>query len=201
MRPTLPYNITMNSVISMKDVSFLAPSHSIFRKSQKEILSSISLEITRGQTLGVIGNNGAGKSSLLKLISGVIKPSSGVVTHAPNVRVALLTLQACIDTNLSGYHNAILYLMFYNLSRRQAEALIPQIIEFSELGEQFYDPVYTFSSGMKARLTFSIAYCIEPEVILIDEMLGVGDQNFREKSSKAITDKIQHPLSLSHTTC
>ena len=184
----------MTPLITFKDTGYTI--RGFLGRHSTKIFSSLNFEVLAGETLGVIGNNGAGKSTLLKLMSGVYKPTSGSVELSPETNVALLSLKATTDKTLSGYHNAILFLMYYGLNRKTAESLIPEIIEFSELGKKFYNPVYTYSSGMQARLTFSCAQAIKPEVILIDEMLGVGDKNFRAKSTEAIMNKISGDVSV-----
>lgn len=166
-------------------------SGSILRRSQYfEVLKSISLAIYPGETLGVVGRNGAGKSSLLKVISGVIKPDSGKVINS-GVSVSLLALKAGFDMNLTGRDNAIFSGMLQGFSRQMVEDNLIKIEKFTEIGDYFYEPMRTYSSGMLARLGFSVSTIISPDVLLIDEVLSVGDQYFKEKAERTMAAKIQ----------
>jgi lipopolysaccharide transport system ATP-binding protein len=182
----------MNPIISLQDVGVrYKRSGNVFRRnSYYDALKSINLEIYPGETLGILGRNGAGKSTLLRLISGVIKPDNGKVINS-GVSVSLLALQAGFDPNLNGHDNAILSGMLQGYSRKEVEARLDEIQEYSELGDFFFEPVRTYSTGMQARLGFSIATIISPDVLLIDEVLGVGDQHFRQKAERTMVLKIQ----------
>jgi lipopolysaccharide transport system ATP-binding protein len=182
----------MNPIISLQDVAVrYKRSGNVFRRnSYYDALKSINLEIYPGETLGILGRNGAGKSTLLRLISGVIKPDNGKVINS-GVSVSLLALQAGFDPNLNGHDNAILSGMLQGYSRKEVEARLDEIQEYSELGDFFFEPVRTYSTGMGARLGFSIATIISPDVLLIDEVLGVGDQHFRQKAERTMVLKIQ----------
>lgn len=179
-------------IISLRDVGVrYKRAGSIFRKTQYyEALKAINLDIYPGETLGILGRNGAGKSTLLKVISGIIKPDSGEIINR-GASVSLLALQAGFDPNLSGRDNAILSGMLQGYSRKEVESRLEEIQDFSELGDFFYEPVRTYSSGMRARLGFSISTIISPDVLLIDEVLSVGDKHFKEKAERAIVAKIQ----------
>lgn len=182
----------MKAVISLQDISLrYKRSGNVFRrKSYFDVLKSISLDIYPGETLGILGRNGAGKSSLLKIISGIIRPDQGeVINHG--VSVSLLALQAGFDPNLSGQDNAVLSGMLQGYSRRQVQAQLDNIHEYSELGDFFFEPVRTYSSGMRARLGFSITTTISPDVLLVDEVLSVGDQHFKQKAERTMLEKIQ----------
>lgn len=182
----------MEPLISLIDVGVrYKRSGNVFKKrSYFQALKSVSLDIYPGETLGIIGKNGAGKSTLLRLISGVIKPDTGKIINR-GASAALLALQAGFDPNLSGRDNAILGGMLQGYSRRGAESRLGQIQEFSELADFFFEPVRTYSTGMRARLAFSISIFISPDVLLIDEVLSVGDKDFKEKAERAITAKIE----------
>lgn len=182
----------MRPIITLQDVAVrYKRSGNVFRrKSYYDALKSINLEIYPGETLGILGRNGAGKSTLLRLISGVIKPDNGKVINA-GVSVSLLALQAGFDPNLNGHDNAILSGMLQGYSRKEVESQLDEIQEYSELGDFFLEPVRTYSTGMRARLGFSIATIISPDVLLIDEVLGVGDQHFRQKAERTMVEKIQ----------
>ena len=182
----------MNPIISLQDVGVrYKRSGNVFRrKSYYDALKSINLDIYPGETLGILGRNGAGKSTLLRIISGVIRPDQGKIINR-GASVSLLALQAGFDANLSGWDNAILGGMLQGYSRREVEAHLDEIQEYSELGDFFLEPVRTYSTGMRARLGFAISTIISPDVLLIDEVLGVGDQHFREKAERTMVAKIQ----------
>ena len=182
----------MQPVISLQNVGVrYKRSGSIFKKkSYHQALKSINIDIFPGETLGILGKNGAGKSTLLRLISGVIKPDQGKVINN-GVSVSLLALQAGFDLNLNGYDNAILSGMLQGHSKQKVLKGINDIHKYSELGDFFYEPVRTYSMGMRARLGFSINTIISPDVLLIDEVLGVGDQYFRKKAEQTMIEKIQ----------
>lgn len=182
----------MNPIISLHDVGVrYKRSGNIFRrKSYYDALKSVTFDIYPGETLGVLGRNGAGKSTLLRLISGIIRPNSGILSNH-GVSVSLLALQAGFDPNLNGKDNAILSGMLQGHSRKSVETRLDEIQEYSELEEFFYEPVRTYSSGMIARLGFSITTIISPDVLLVDEVLGVGDQKFREKAERTMITKMQ----------
>lgn len=174
----------------------------LFRKPEYfQALEGISFDIHRGETLGILGRNGAGKSTLLRVVAGIIQPDSGeVVNHG--VTVSLLALQAGFDAELPGTDNAILSGMLMGYTRKQVEARLDDIAEFSELGEFMYEPVKTYSSGMKARLGFSVAMYMTPDVLLLDEVLSVGDKQFKKKAETEMMKKLhsdQTVLLVSHS--
>ncbi len=153
-------------------------------------LRNVSFEVLHGETLGVIGRNGVGKSTLLRLLAGIIKPDFGeVINHGYSV--SLLSMQLGFVYYLSGRENAILSGMLMGLSRNEIESKIDDIIAFSELGDFFDQPIATYSSGMVARLGFSVAFQIDPDILLIDEVLGVGDAEFSLKSTRMMKEKIR----------
>jgi len=182
----------MKPIISLQDVAVrYKRSGNVFkRKSYYDALKSINLDIYPGETLGILGRNGSGKSTLLRLISGVIKPDQGKVTNH-GVSVSLLALQAGFDLNLNGRDNAILSGMLQGYSRKEVEARLDEIQEYSELEDFFFEPVRTYSSGMRTRLGFSVTTIISPDVLLVDEVLSVGDQHFKEKAERTMIEKIQ----------
>ncbi len=150
------------------------------RGKRFEALKDISFEVHKGETFGVIGKNGAGKSTLLGLMAGVLKPTRGKVFV--NGRVSpLLELGAGFSNDLTGRENIILNGVLLGMTRKEVFKKMDAIIEFSELGEFIDQPVRMYSSGMVARLGFSIAVHIDPEILLIDEVLAVGDINFQKK--------------------
>ena len=156
-----------------------------------QALESVSFDLFAGETLGVIGSNGAGKSTLLRLLTGVMAPTSGLVVKSHEVRCGLLSLGIGFMADLTGADNVVISLMLQGLTKNSATALLPEIHEFSELGAAFYERVRTYSTGMRSRLTFSAALHTQSEILLIDEVLAVGDAAFKKKARAAITDKIR----------
>ena len=182
----------MKPIISLQHVavSYKRTGNVFRRKSYFDVLKSIDLDIFPGETLGILGRNGAGKSTLLRVISGVIRPDNGKIINY-GASVSLLALQAGFDPNLTGRDNAILGGILQGYSHREVEARLDEIQEYSELGDFFYEPVRTYSTGMRARLGFSITTIISPDILLIDEVLGVGDKHFKEKAERTMVAKIQ----------
>ena len=182
----------MKPVITLQDVAVrYKRSGNLFRKkSYYEALKSINLDIYPGETLGILGRNGSGKSTLLRIISGVIRPDRGRITNH-GASVSLLALQAGFDPNLNGSDNAILSGMLQGFSRREVQDRLNEIQEYSELGDFFFEPVRTYSTGMRARLGFSITTIMSPDVLLVDEVLSVGDQHFKQKAERTMVAKIQ----------
>lgn len=148
-------------------------------------LEDVNFTLRRGQRLGVIGRNGAGKSTLLRVLAGILVPDRGVVRRAP-VSCQLLSLALGFVTHLSGRDNAVLSGLMLGLRRRDIIARLPAIREFSELGSFFEQPIATYSAGMNMRLAFAVAIQVEPDVLLIDEVLSVGDTEFQLKSGEAM---------------
>ncbi|MGB9979576.1 ABC transporter ATP-binding protein [Methanobacterium sp.] len=148
-------------------------------------LKNISFEIKEGDRVGIIGLNGAGKSTLLKIISGVMKPTEGDVKIKGKL-VPLLELGAGFDKNYTGRENIFLNGSMLGYTKEFLEEKYDEIVEFSEIGKFIDVPIKNYSSGMKARLGFSIATMIEPEILVLDEVLSVGDAKFRKKSEQRI---------------
>ena len=158
-------------------------------------LKDVSFDLYQGETLGVIGRNGAGKSTLLRLIAGIIAPDRGDIirTHA---RASLLSLAVGFSPHLTGRQNAILSGLLLGMRRQQVELKMDKIQEFAELGDFFDQPVRTYSTGMRARLGFSVAIQADQDIMLVDEVLGVGDEEFKIKSSSALKEKISSDKSV-----
>jgi len=152
-------------------------------------LEDVSLTLARGERLGVIGRNGAGKSTLLRTLAGIIVPDRGRIARAP-VSFQLLSLALGFMPHLSGRDNAILSGLMLGMRRREIMRRLPAILEFSELGDFFEQPISSYSTGMSMRLGFSVAMQVEPDVLLIDEVLAVGDAAFQEKSGAALRERI-----------
>lgn len=156
-------------------------------KNKFTALSHLNFEISRGESLGVLGRNGSGKSTLLKIIAGVTKPSDGRITV--NGKVApLIELGAGFHPELTGQENVFLNGSILGIKRANMEKLYPSIVEFSELAEFMDQPVKHYSSGMYMRLAFSVAVAEKPEILLVDEILAVGDIKFQEKCLKRIKE-------------
>lgn len=165
-------------------------------------LRDISFTVNKGERLGVLGFNGAGKSTLLKTVAGVLKPTKGSV-HVEGVIAPMIELGAGFDSNYTGKENIFLYGATMGYSRKYIEDRYDEIVAFSEL-EKFIDvPIKNYSSGMRARLGFAIATAVEPEVLILDEVLSVGDAKFRNKSEKKIVDMFEKGITVlfvSHNT-
>ena len=150
-----------------------------------EVLRGVSFDVERGECVALVGRNGAGKSTLLSLLARIYKPTSG--TLEVNGRLApLLELGAGFHPDLSGAENVQFNAMILGLTRAQAKERFPAILEFSELGDHIWAPVRTYSSGMLARLGFSVAVHVDAEVLLVDEVLAVGDYEFQQKCYERI---------------
>lgn len=153
-------------------------------------LKDVSFELYAGETLGIIGANGAGKSTLLRMIAGIINPDVGTLHRDANLTASLLALNAGFKPELPGLENAILGGMFLGMRYKDVKAKIEEIRNFCDIGDFFEQPVATYSTGMRARLGFAVAINADPDILLIDEVLGVGDQTFKEKSHLAMKEKI-----------
>jgi ABC-type polysaccharide/polyol phosphate transport system ATPase subunit len=152
-------------------------------------LDDVTFRLEHGESLAVIGPNGAGKSTLLQVLAGIIEPSAGEVTIRGKVS-SLLTLGAGFDQDLTGVDNILLAGAFMGIDDREMRDRLPEIVEFADIGPFIDAPLKTYSSGMRARLGFAIATAIEPDVLLVDEVLATGDAAFREKSRRRIEELI-----------
>ncbi len=190
-----------NPIISFKNVSkeyTLYKSDSerfkaLFFKSKKakinKALKDVTFEINAGESVGLIGDNGAGKSTILKHITGVAFPSEGEV-HVGGKVAALLELTAGFSMEMTGRENIYLKGYILGLTDKEIKSIEEKVIDFAELGDYIDQPVRTYSSGMKLRLGFAINVNIEPDVLVIDEALSVGDATFKKKCKKKIADTI-----------
>ena len=150
-------------------------------------LDHVSFEVKKGETLGLIGRNGAGKSTMLKVISGILKPTEGSVVCRGNV-VPMLELGSGFDFDLTGRENIFLNGAILGYSEDFLNAKYDEIVEFSELGAFIETPIRNYSSGMLARLAFSVATMVHPDILIVDEILAVGDAAFQEKSKKRMLE-------------
>jgi ABC-type polysaccharide/polyol phosphate transport system ATPase subunit len=153
-------------------------------------LKDVSFKLVNGESLAVIGPNGAGKSTLLQVLAGIITPTTGVVDVHGHIS-SLLTLGAGFDQELTGRENVRLAGAFMGIGHAEMEGRTPAIIEFADLGRFIDAPLKTYSSGMRARLGFAIATSVDPDVLLLDEVLSTGDQVFREKSQARVLELVR----------
>jgi ABC-2 type transport system ATP-binding protein/lipopolysaccharide transport system ATP-binding protein len=150
-------------------------------------LDHVSFEVKKGEVVGLVGHNGAGKSTILKVISGILKPTNGEVKIYGNV-VPMLELGSGFDMEMTGRENVFLNGAILGYSEAFLKAKYDEIVEFSEI-EEFIDvPIRNYSSGMTARLAFAVATVVEPEILIVDEVLAVGDANFQEKSKRRMME-------------
>jgi ABC-type polysaccharide/polyol phosphate transport system ATPase subunit len=165
-----------------------------FKKKKKKdffwALKDIDIDIEKGEVVGLIGPNGAGKSTLLKVVSGVMKPTNGKV-EVNGVISPMIELGAGFDAELTARENIFLNAAVLGYTEKFIKEKFQEIVDFSELHEFLNVPVKNFSSGMTARLAFSIATVVEPEILIVDEILSVGDINFQEKSRKKMEQMIK----------
>src|SRR5213592_1417990 len=150
-------------------------------------LRDVDFEIESGTTVGIVGPNGCGKSTLLQIISGTLAPTHGQVFHEGRIS-ALLELGAGFDPEFTGVENVYMNASLLGFSRRETDALFPNIERFAEIADFLYQPVKTYSSGMYVRLAFAIAASVEPEILIIDEALAVGDAVFQHRCLRRIKE-------------
>ena len=197
----------MKKVLEVKNISKLYKIYKsntdrlkeIFTKKSyhKEFIANnnISFELFEGETLGIIGVNGAGKSTILKIIAGVIEPSSGEVIRHGRV-TALLELGTGFNNEMSGYENIYLNGTLIGMRRDEVAKVAKDIVEFSELGDYIHEPIKSYSSGMRMRLAFSIAIFSEPQILIVDEALSVGDAHFASKCTNALRERKKQNMSI-----
>lgn len=196
----MKFNLSQEKVDDLKDYVIKLLKHQI---SYNEFwaLKDINFTLNKGDRLGILGLNGAGKSTLLKVIAGVLKATEGTVTAKGKI-APLLELGAGFDQQYTGRENIYLYGAVLGFSKKFLDEKLDEIIEFSELGKFIDVPVKNYSSGMKSRLGFSVATLVEPDILILDEVLSVGDAKFRKKSEAKIMsmfDKGVTVLFVSHS--
>ena len=177
---SLKFKLEQNRANSFKEFCVRWMKHDL-KSEDFWALSGISFEVEKGDVIGIIGHNGAGKSTLLKVISGIMKPTKGSVEAHGNI-VPMLELGSGFDFELSGRENIYLNGAILGYSEEFLNNKYQEIVDFSELGNFIESPLRTYSSGMLARLAFSVACVVEPEILIVDEILSVGDADFQEKS-------------------
>lgn len=183
---SMKFNLSKEKIDSMKDY--------IIKLLKRELhynefwaLKNINFTLDKGDRLGILGLNGAGKSTLLKVIAGVFRPTEGIVVKK-GIIAPMIELGAGFDMQYTGIENIYLYGAVLGYSKKFIDECIDEIIEFSELGDFINIPLKNYSSGMKARLGFAIASIVNPDILILDEVLSVGDAKFRKKSEKKIMD-------------
>lgn len=165
-------------------------SKATFDHGVHHVLDGLSFKLYENETLGIIGRNGVGKTTMLRIMAGILAPTSGTVKTKPGKISLLLSIGLGFRGELSGRDNAILSAMLQGSSKKRAVSYLEEIKEFSELGDSFEEPVMTYSSGMRSRLGFTIALIAHVDILLIDEVFSVGDARFRAKAQRAMTERI-----------
>ena len=197
---TMTFNLNKEKVDNLKEYVIKLISRKLEYK-KFYALKNVNFEVKKGEHLAILGLNGAGKSTLLKTIVGVYKPAEGTV-EKNGVIAPLLELGAGFDPNYTGEENIYLYGAILGYDRNYIKSKFDEIVEFSELGHFIKVPVKNYSSGMRARLGFSIATAVEPDVLILDEVLSVGDAGFKKKSLakvRSLFDKGVTVLFVSHS--
>jgi lipopolysaccharide transport system ATP-binding protein len=179
----------MSALLTLENVGMqfaVRPDH---ESGQHTVFEGINLTLNEGDRLGIVGRNGAGKSTLLRIMAKIYAPATGSVIWAPGVTVSLLSLGLGFKNELTGRDNAYLAGLLQGLTKNAAKQCLVSIEAFCELGDYFDEPVKTYSAGMRARLGFATALLNNASVLLIDEVLSVGDKEFREKAQLALEDQ------------
>lgn len=177
---SLKFNMDKNQATSLKEFCVRWLKRDL-KRNEFWALKHVNFELEKGDVLGIIGHNGAGKSTLLKVIAGIMKPTMGNVWTNGNI-VPMLELGSGFDMELSGRENIFLNGAVLGYTKAYLKSKYDEIVQFSELGEFIEEPIRTYSSGMLARLAFSVACVVVPEILIVDEILSVGDADFQAKS-------------------
>ena len=183
---TMRFRMNNDKILSLKEFVTTAIRGKL-NYNEFTALEHVSFDVKKGETLGLIGHNGAGKSTMLKVISGILKPTEGSVTCHGNI-VPMLELGSGFDLDLTGRENIFLNGAILGYNEEFLNEKYEEIVEFSELGQFIEMPIRNYSSGMLARLAFSIATVVKPELLIVDEILSVGDANFQEKSRRRMME-------------
>ncbi len=195
-------NVEVN-YYTIKEESFSKRVLKRIKKKKFTALTNISFEVEEGSVIGIVGSNGSGKSTLLRTIANIFAPDKGEINLYGN-SINLLSLGTGFDPELTGYENIFLSGMLLGFSKKFIKSKLNDIIDFSELGEFIYNPIKTYSSGMYSKLAFAIMAFLDSDILLIDEVLSVGDIHFQEKSYNKMLELIKNKkrtvLIVSHTT-
>ena len=183
---SMRFRLTDDKIMSLKEFVTRKLSGK-YKTSEFWALKNVSFDVYRGEVVGIIGHNGAGKSTILKVISGILKPTEGSVTCGGNI-VPMLELGSGFDHDLTGRENIFLNGAILGYTEEFLQSKYDEIVAFSELGEFIDVPIRNYSSGMLMRLAFSIATVVNPQILIVDEILAVGDANFQEKSRKRMLE-------------
>ena len=183
---TMRFRMNSDRILSLKEFVTTAMRGKL-QYQEFTALDHVSFKVKRGETLGLIGRNGAGKSTMLKVISGILKPTEGNVVCRGNV-VPMLELGSGFDLDLTGRENIFLNGAILGYSEEFLNRKYDEIVRFSELGTFIESPIRNYSSGMLARLAFSVATVVQPEILIVDEILSVGDAAFQEKSKRRMLE-------------
>ncbi len=181
---TMEFNLHKEKLDNVKEY-FINLLKGNVRKDQFKALDDISFVVNKGDRVGILGLNGAGKSTLMKVIAGVFEPTNGTV-YKEGVLAPMIELGAGFDSQYTGAENIYLYGAVLGHSRKYMEQRFDDIVEFSELKDFIDVPLKNYSSGMRARLGFSIATMVKPDILILDEVLSVGDAKFRKKSEEKL---------------
>ena len=186
----MEFKVSKDKIDTLKEYFIRTIKRNKGGNTKVRILDDITFKVYKGERVGILGFNGAGKSTLLKIISGIYEPTEGRITI--NGKIApLLALSAGFDKNYSGKNNIFLNASFLSMDENYVKEKYDEIVEFSELGEFINYPVKNYSKGMRAKLGFSVATLMKPDLLIIDEILSVGDFKFRKKSSEKIDSMME----------
>ena len=178
-------------MLDLQDVSLsFHSSKGSFDGGVRHVLDAVSFKLYENETLGIIGRNGVGKTTMLRIMAGILAPTSGEIITRPGKSASLLTIGLGHKADLSGRDNALLSAMLQGASRKEALSYLDEIKTFSELGDSFEEPVKIYSTGMKSRLGFTTALLSHVDILLVDEVLSVGDAEFRQKAEQAMKERI-----------
>ena len=191
---SIKFNLSQEKLDSLKEY-VLKLFHGKVKYDEFWALQDVNFELKKGERLGILGLNGAGKSTLLKVIAGVYKATTGTVERH-GVVAPLLELGAGFDMQYTARENIYLYGAVLGYSREFIEEKFDEIIEFAELGKFVDVPLKNYSSGMKSRLGFAICTAVKPDILILDEVLSVGDAKFKKKSEKRVTDMFDYGVTV-----
>lgn len=191
---TIRFNLANEKIDNIKEYFIKAIKHELMFQEFLAV-DGVSFNIKKGESWALIGTNGSGKSTLLKAISGILKPYKGSITVKGNI-APMIELGAGFDPNLTARENIFLNGLILGHSRKFMEEHFDEIVEFAEIGQFLDSPIKNYSSGMKARLGFAVATMVNPDILICDEVLAVGDAKFREKCEDRMTDMLSHGTTL-----